>query len=61
MIDNLYKDENRSLDIRYISLTKIYENKLIDNDEIKNTTRKIKVHSKKYKKDLDIWNYLQRF
>ena len=34
MIDNLYKDENRSLDIKYISLTKIYENKLIDNNEI---------------------------
>ena len=34
MINNLYKDENRSLDIKYISLTKIYENKLIDNDEI---------------------------
>ena len=34
MINNLYKDENRSLDIKYISLTKIYENKLIDNNEI---------------------------
>ena len=34
MINNLYKDENRSLDIKYISLTKIYENKFIDNDEI---------------------------
>ena len=34
MINNLYKDENRSLDIKYISLTKIYENKLIDNSEI---------------------------
>ena len=34
MINNLYKEENRSLDIKYISLTKIYENKLIDNKEI---------------------------
>ena len=34
MINDLYKEENRSLEIKYISLTKIYENKLIDNNEI---------------------------
>ena len=56
IIDDLYKEENRSIDIEFISLTKIYEKKLIVKEEeiVNFFQRKIKVHSRKLVKSLDI-------
>ena len=34
IIDDLYKEENRSIDIEFISLTKIYEKKIVKEEEI---------------------------
>ena len=34
-VDNLYREENRSINVKYLSLTKIYEKKLITEDELK--------------------------
>ena len=61
MINNLYKEENRSLDIKYISLTKIYENKLIDNKEIEKYYEKNKSSFEEVQKNLGILNYHQKF
>ncbi len=42
IIDDLYSEENRSIDIKYISLTKIYGKKLISENQIKDFYEKNK-------------------
>ena len=42
IIDDLFKEENRSIDIKFISLTKIYEKKFVKEEEIKNFYEKNK-------------------
>ncbi len=42
IIDKLYKEENRMIEVQYISLTKIYDTKLINETEIKNFYEKNK-------------------
>ena len=54
IIDDLYKEENRSIDIEFISLTKIYEKKIVKEEEIVSFLRKIKIPSRKLVKSLDI-------
>ena len=54
MIDDLYKEENRSLDIKFISLTKIYEKKIVKEEEIVSFFEKNKDSFEETQKSLDI-------